>query len=115
MIRYINCTPHDICVEKTNGEIVIFPKGKYVARVTTVQKKLVDVGDIPLYQNVKTGVTGIPELENGEVAIVSAMVLEALAVAQHPYSERAVAPDTGTSANRDGNGQITSVKGWIVN
>lgn len=113
----LNLTPHPISL-KTPAGVIVYPPSGTVARVTM---KEVVVGNrviahsteeedyytsIPVIRREPGEVQGIPPLsERGEGVIVSAMVLAALGADK----ELIFAPDTGPTAIRNTEGQITAV------
>lgn len=112
----INLTPHDIVVQRPNGEMVTFPASGQVARVELPAPRPVDAkpDGIPTVMQFTTGgsVTGLPENANDDDwFIVSAMVGQALVGTM--ASGRCISPDTGSTAIRNEKGHIVAVKGWV--
>ena len=104
-INFINLTPHPINII---GIGIIISSGN-IARVTTVETLIGDINDIPIMSRAFMDVQGIPVPVEDTLFIVSSIVLSA--------TDRidTVAPDTGTTAIRDGKGHITGVTQLIGN
>lgn len=107
--KFINLTPHPICVENTDGELITFPTSGIVARVSVDTVYGTNLGGFKISFQVFGDVEGIPEAIEGTVYIVSAMVK-----ARTNNRSDVVAPDTGDSAIRNKIGHICHVTGFIV-
>jgi hypothetical protein len=102
----INLTPHDIVVV-VNGEKTTYPRSGKVARVTmdVVEQPNLFATNIPVVFNLPGKVTGIPtKVRHATFYLVSKMVADAC-------QERpdVLYPDTGSTAIRNGKGQIEAV------
>lgn len=100
MVKFVNCTPHDIRV----GDIV-YPKSGSIARVSEEYTHVKDN-----FWSIKPGeVSGLPEPRAGIYFIVSAMVMNAT------ERQDVIAPATGhPNVVRDEMGRIISVPGFII-
>lgn len=101
-MKYVNLTPHDICL---NNGTVIKASGK-VARVSTTYSNF----DENKVATVTYGsVENLPLYQEDTIYIVSTIVAQAA-----PYRDDLVSPATNhPAAVRDEKGQIVSVPGFI--
>ena len=110
-MRAVNLTPHAITVRAAGRDVVIPPSGQ-VARVSVSQTEAgtveVDGIAIPVVANVYGDVVGLPAPEPETVYIVSGLVLSRIS-----NRDDVLAPDTGATAIRDGNGQIVAVTRFV--
>ena len=110
-MKAINLTPHAITVRVAGRDVVIPPSGQ-VTRVSVSQAEAgtveVDGIAIPVVVNKYGEVTGLPGPVPETIYIVSGLVLSRVA-----DRKDVVAPDTGATAIRDGNGQIVAVTRFV--
>lgn len=102
----LNLTPHAITLvidcDGKKCQTVVPPSGT-VARVAMVERLTGrSINGIPVIERIAGEVTGLPE--NGELCLVSSMVLSACQGRQNVF-----APDTGPTAIRDDKGNIVAV------
>lgn len=104
----INLTPHAISVQHADGTLTVWAPSGAVARVSMTETLVgTTVDDIPLIRRVPGAVT-MPELAAGVTALVSSMVLDALAATADPRAAVCYAPDSGPTAIRR-DGQVVAV------
>ena len=110
-MKAINLTPHAIVVRVSGRDVVIPPSGQ-VARVSTKQVEVgvveIDGVAVPVVVNDYGPVDGLPAPEPGTIYIVSGLVLSRVG-----GRKDVVAPDTGSTAVRDGGGQIVAVTRFV--
>lgn len=106
--KVINLTPHDVVVE-TGGKKITFPASGEVARVSVESVPNGTINGIPKSTQTFGDVVGLPDTQADTVFIVSAIVLSA---AKELGRTDVVAPDTN-NANRDEQGRIVSVPGFV--
>lgn len=114
-MNFINLTPHTVNVVDDSGNTIISvaPSGT-VARVTTQQTVVGNVGGVDVVRTVFSDVDGLPAPQPDTVFIVSTIVLQALR-ANNVVRDDVVAPDTSPqSAVRNADGQIAGVKRFQV-
>lgn len=113
MKKFINLTPHTVNVVDSDENVIlsVVPSGN-VARVTTQQTVVGNVGSIEVVRTVFGDVDGLPDQQSDTVYIVSTLVLQALK-ANNIDRDDVVAPDT-SSAVRNNDGQILGVKRFQV-
>ena len=111
-----NLTPHPISF-RVDDLTVSYPPSGTVARVTTHEEAIPAIkGEkafLPLVRRVFGGVNLGLTTEEGEIYIVSSLVLEALR-GEDPKPGFFIAPDTGTTAIRDAEGRITAVTRFVT-
>lgn len=110
-MRLINLTPHEVTIALPDGRMITIPPSGRVARVSTVQEIIgtVETPDgyaIPVVETRFGEIDGLPEPEDGTIYIVSSLVAQAVAGRR----EDVMAPDTGPTALRDGDGRILAVR-----
>jgi hypothetical protein len=109
-MKLVNLTPHAINLADENGQVVAtIPPSGMVARVAANQQVVgsIELGDgktIQVVQSVFGQPEGLPEKEEGTVLVVSSLV------AQVAMRDDLLAPDTGPTAVRDGEGRILAVR-----
>ena len=104
---FVNCTPHAITIRLATGDVTIPPSGN-VARCQATEVAAGERDGIPLVTRVMGEVQGLPASVEGTVYVVGSMVLDAA----QGRSDLA-APDTGTTAIREG-GQVKAVIRLVV-
>lgn len=102
-----NCTPHALNIVGCQGDVTTLIPSGIVPRVSVTTIEVAAVGDIPLLRSIPSGLTGLPEPEEGVLLIVSALV-------------RLACPDRHDLASpgellRDDNGQPIGCKGLVIN
>ena len=105
-VEFINLTPHDIHI----NDIVVKKSGT-IARVQTSEESSGNIGNVPVVIRRMGAPQGIPASKPGVIYIVSSMVLSALSGSGR---KDVVAPDTGPTAIRNDNGQISSVTRLVL-
>jgi len=106
----INCTPHAIVLN--DGRT--FPVSGNVARVSMAPSFVGVIDGILTYRNEAGPITGLPAPVEGNIFIVSAMVLDANSRCLRPRTDL-VAPSTGNSSTvRNEAGHIVSVEGFVI-
>ena len=110
----INATPHAIKVISNDGEVNTFEPSGSIARVQTefaTSSKVANFGTF----TIKYGeIGGLPEINEGDFIIVSALVLEAAKAASHPLLKQMLAPATGhAGCTRNEKGHIQDVPGFV--
>lgn len=108
MTTFINLTPHALTVIDAAGVEHVFEPSGQLARVSSSQEKLPDVGGFAVARTVWGAVTGVPDPKEGVVFIVSALVL-----AHCADRPDVVGPDTGPTAVRNDKGHIVAVRGFV--
>ena len=98
----LNLTPHPIVLIGPDGRETVIPPSGTVARVTTTEEVVATAAGLPVVARRFGAVTGLPD--DGEPVIVSALVLSAV-----PGRAGVYAPDTGATARRNADGQVTGV------
>lgn len=114
-MKFINLTPHTLTVVDDSGNTIlsVAPSGT-VARVTTQQTVVGNVGGVDVVRTVFGDVDGLPDPQTNTVYIVSTLVLQALK-ANGVVRDDVVAPDTSpASVVRDDAGTIVGVKRFQV-
>jgi hypothetical protein len=104
----INCTPHDVNIYLDENTTIVLPKCESPARCTTSNVYLGDFDGIPIYHVVYEDVINLPNPEVGTIYVVSAIVAQAVKNRADVF-----APDSGTSALRNSNGQIIAVRNLL--
>lgn len=106
----LNLTPHPIVVITKAGTITFPPSGK-LARISVLIEDCdpikTEIGDIDVIKRKLLDIEGLPD--EGVPCLVSSLVLAVV-----PGRAGVYAPDTGTSAIRDSNGNITAVRNLIA-
>lgn len=108
MATFINLTPHALTVIDTSGVEHVFEPSGQLARVSSSQVHLPEIGGFAVAQTQWGAVTGVPDPEDGVVYIVSALVL-----AHCADRPDVVGPDTGPTAVRNEKGHIVAVRGFV--
>lgn len=113
-MKLVNHTPHAITLIKEDGGQIVIPPSGTVARVETTQRRLpsieVEGEHFPVSNNAHGEITGLPDIQEGQLVIVSSMVLD-----KNHTRYDLIAPDTGNdSVVRDTNGRIIGVRGFIA-
>lgn len=108
-VNLVNLTPHEISIANEAGEIIAtIPPSGQVARITTCQAVAEKInlphGEVEVVATVFGQPEGIPQAEIGTRYVVSSLV------AQASNRQDLIAPDTGPTAVRDGNGRIIAVR-----
>lgn len=106
MATFINCTPHNINVRKTDGSIVTFERSGIIARCTEMRNDVEEVNGIMLRKVVFGEVYDLPDPVPGTFYIVSMAVRAAL-----PSRGDLVSPG---ALMRDGNGQPIGCDGLDI-
>jgi hypothetical protein len=110
-VKFINLTPHVVCIRVPAGTEIVVPASGKTARVDMEEREMeATIGGIPLIRRQPKGVI-LPEgleIDACTWLIVSSMVLEAAERLDHPMLRYLVAPDTGVTAIRE-NGQVVAV------
>ena len=115
MKKFINLTPHTVNVVDADGNIIlsVAPSGA-VARVTTQQTVVGNVGGVDVVRTVFGDVDGLPDPQPDTVYIVSTLALQSLKENGIDRDD-VVAPDTSpASVVRNADGQIIGVKRFQV-
>lgn len=112
-LKVLNCTPHEIILRTEDGGDIAIPPSGIVPRVE--ETRLPDA-----IESRRLGVRvesrrlgkaeGLPEIEEGRILLVSAMVLDAAGVRSRGDC---FAPDTGASCIRNERGHIVAVTGLV--
>lgn len=100
----VNLTPHEITIE---GVGTFEPRGN--ARVKMIKSESFYLGKIRITEQNLGEIEGLPDPKENVIYIVSNVVLSALKNTRKDV----YAPDTGSDATRNAEGQIVSVKGLI--
>lgn len=110
---FVNCTPHHLTIEGI-GEL---PPSGILPRVTTDYYAYgLSINGVRVRQNSNGvgSVTGLPAPVEGLNYIVSGMVRDALSsLPDHLQRPDVFAPDTGSDAIRNDDGQIVAVRGLV--
>lgn len=104
----MNLTPRAILVTNVDGADHTFPPSGEVARVSSSQEKLPNVGEFTVSKTVWGEVVGLPAPASDCVYIVSGMVVRHCA--DRPD---VIAPDTGATAVRNEKGHVVAVLGFV--
>ena len=114
MEKVENRTPHPINVANEKGDIVAtIPPCGTVARVATRTTPTgATIYGRPVMATEEGSLEGLPEQSDGVVFIVSSIVL---AAAVRAGRTDCIAPDTGPTCVRDGEGHIIAVRQWKSN
>ena len=96
--RIINLTQHAITII-ANGttSLTIAPSGN-VARVTQVRKEIGEINDIPVYRSEFSHATGLPEVLDNTIYIVSMLVAQACPERTDLYCTDVAVRDAATGA-----------------
>lgn len=110
-MKFTNLTPHDVTVYLLGyGRTKVFPRSGKVARVSQQFERFGTVcsegSDIPLFTTKLGKVIDLPEREEGNYFIVSAMVKQA-----EPYRLDLVSPG---ELLRDDKGQVVGCNGFVL-
>jgi len=80
-VKVINCTPHDVTIITTKGNIT-FPRSGIIPRLTEQQKKINSINSngikIDIMEKSFLEPEGLPEPQEGTIYIVSALVAGAV-------------------------------------
>lgn len=106
-MAYRNYTPHAIILMNGAERIVFGSEG--VARVTVTQTRR-EGHPYRMMENSYGRVEGLPPRNGEDWFIVSSLVLSA---AKAEGRDDCIAPDTGKDAERDQDGRITAVRGFV--
>lgn len=109
MTTILNYTPHTITIQNAEGETTSFVSSG-VARVAAVETPADTVEDFPVVEQTFGEILGLPEPAEETVYVVSAIVL---AAAKQKGLKCCISPNTGPTAIRNENGQITAVRGFV--
>lgn len=107
-MKFINLTPHAITVLDTVGVEHTFQPSGEIARVSSTQVELPQLGGFAVAKTVWGDVTGLSAPQDDTVLIVSGLVLGHCA--DRPD---VVGPDTGPTAIRNDKGHIVAVRGFV--
>lgn len=112
--QFLNLTPHAI-VLRADGEDVTVPPSGHVARVETCDRHVSTEGTgtggyIPVYVRQFGAIAGLPAPRRDTICLVSTIVLGAVPAGRYDV----MAPDTGPTAVRDGDGRIVAVTRLIA-
>lgn len=122
MPRFVNLTPHPINVLDISGNTILTVKSSgVIARVSTSEKIVGSINNIPLVQTEYGDVIGLPRSpEPDTYYIVSILVAQAVKANPELYAKfkgRLLAPNTSPTklgVIRDNNGRIVGVRSFIV-
>ncbi len=113
MTTYFNYCPHTIKVKLSNSiETLSYPSLGNVRVLEDVKTIGVD-GCVVIRKIHYKEIMGLPEPMEGVKYIVSIVVAQINSISQNPRKDL-VSPDTGSTAIRDQNGQISFVTGFTV-
>lgn len=114
-MKFVNLTPHTLNIVSDSGDTILsVPPSGTVARVSTQQTVVNNIGSVDVVRTVFDDVEGLPAPQPDTVYIVSTLVLQALKDAGINRDD-VVAPDTSPqSAVRNSDGQIVGVKRFQV-
>lgn len=107
MVHVVNLTPRVIFLQREDGTRETFPTSGKQARV---EMKSIPEGALlgaPVVRQTAGPVSGLPAPESDVIYLVSDEVAQ-----QVPTRRDVVAPDTGPTAIRDGDGKIVAVTRW---
>lgn len=109
----VNLTPHQIDIVLPSGSTVSIPPSGTVARIETIDEPagsimLPDGRVIPVTRTRYGALTGLDDLPEGEMAVVSRLVLDAARAAGHPAADRLLAPGPLV---RDAEGRVVGCRG----
>lgn len=108
MKKLVNLTPHEISLANAQGEIIETIPSTGYCRLATTQETVDNINGFPVNRTIYGSVEGLPEPpQEDTIFIVSLLVAQ-----QVPNRSDVVAPDSGSSAIREG-GQIKAVKGFV--
>lgn len=121
-VKVVNLTPHEIVVFSQDGvELARYPASGTVARVTTSEKVVGELGNVPLVKTEYGEVVGLPEEPEPETYyVVSILVAQAIQSNPELYSKfkgRILVPNTSPTplgVVRDEQGRIRGVKSFIL-
>ena len=102
-MKFINCTTHVLNIIANDGEVIAVPPSGQVARVSTVRKQVMSIGNIPVFSVEFGEVENLPEPEPETVFVVSALVAQRV-----PEREDVFSPG---ELVRDESGQPIGCKG----
>jgi hypothetical protein len=102
-MKFINCTHHVLNIIANDGEVITVPPSGQVARVSTVRKQVMSIGNIPVFSVEFGKVENLPEPEPETVFVVSALVAQRV-----PEREDVFSPG---ELVRDESGQPIGCKG----
>lgn len=97
-VTFINLTPHNITIE---GIGTLESSG--VARVNMKEEKIGTVNGVEIIRRKSIGIDGLPSEKDNTIYIVSSMVLD------ETNRSDVMAPDTGSTCNRNDKGHIVSI------
>jgi len=107
-INFINLTPHSIKIKRGEEIVEVKPSG-VVARVSTREDIIGEIDGIPIIKRRFGEVEGLPKEKEGVILIVSSLVLSAVS-----GRKDVMAPDTGATAIRNSEGQISYVTRLVL-
>lgn len=116
-MKFVNLTPHEINVQKEDGEIISFPASGNVARVEYGVPHAYSgfsIHGIPIYTSPKVAfLVGVPEFEKDTIFIVSGLVLEYVSAENRDFF---CAPGTDPKLDpiRNEKGQISAVRCFVA-
>ena len=110
----INLTPHSVTIRKPDDTVITIPPSGSIARVESFEEPRPDTEGIPTIRRMWGGINLGTTIEEGNIYIVSTLVLDAVQDETDPLAKVLVAPDTGQTAVRDDRGQIVEVKRFIT-
>ena len=104
-MKFINCTTHVLNIIANDGEVIAVPPSGQVARVSTVRKQVMSIGNIPVFSVEFGEVESLPEpvSVSETVFVVSALVAQRV-----PEREDVFSPG---ELVRDESGQPIGCKG----
>lgn len=103
---FVNLTPHEVNVVKTDGTIVSFPPSTVPARVGQTFIQFDTIDGIRMYVSKLDKVTALPKPEKNVIYIVSAMVKE-----RESCRNDLVSPG---NLIRDEKGRVIGCEGFII-
>jgi hypothetical protein len=108
--KIINATPHAIIVDNKEGFVTTYDASEFIARVSSETVLHTEfMSGLAFFTQSFGEIQGLPKEVEGTIYIVSAMVLSA-----NKSREDLIAPLTDSSAERNQNGHIISVKGFVL-
>lgn len=110
-MKIINLTPHDVVVDTPEFTTTYKATG-IVCRIKTEEVVIATLNDIPLTTVEYSGVHFTDDVPEADYYIVSGIVLDAVRGTE--WEQKFIAPNTST-ANRDMNNRIVSVKNFRTN
>lgn len=113
MTTYLNYCPHEIKVQLSQSEETRVYPSLGSARAAEQSRHIGISGCIEIRQISYKEIIGLPEPQEGVKYIVSMVVAQINHISENPRDDL-ISPDTGATAIRGQNGQISIVTGFTV-